>query len=111
MTSRLPRSERRDIEATLDVIRRRSLLGSRLVIVYQSPALMLKLVGQLVRRVGEPLRSAFTPTQMRALLTMHGFAVVSDLDLPSAAATIAPGLVKRLRLLRFLRTVVATRVT
>jgi hypothetical protein len=38
-----------------------------------SPALMLRVVGPFVRRVGEPLRSVFTADGMRALLVKHGF--------------------------------------
>ena len=67
-----------EVEATLTVIAARSAPGSRLCILYHAPHWMLKLVGLVVRRVGEPLRSAFRPAQMRALLAHHGFRVVHD---------------------------------
>ncbi len=57
-----------EIEASLATIQMRSAPGSRLVIGYHSPALMLRLVGFLVRRVGEPLRSALTAHDMRLLI-------------------------------------------
>jgi methyltransferase (TIGR00027 family) len=101
--------ERRDIEATLTVIARRSLPGSRLIIVYVSPGLMASLIGWIVRRVGEPLRSAFTPKQMRALLAAHHFSVMRDEDLPTTAATLSKAVAQDSRLLKHLRTVVADR--
>src|SRR5499427_3378297 len=72
-----------DIEATLAVIRRRSAAGSRLIIAYHSPALMLRLIGPIVRRMGEPLRSAFTANEMREMLARYGFGVVWDADMPT----------------------------
>ena len=71
--------ERADIEATLAVIQRRSAPGSRLVLhVRALGRCCCALIGLLVRRLGEPLRSLFTPEQMRALLARHGFAVARD---------------------------------
>jgi methyltransferase (TIGR00027 family) len=70
------------IESTLAVVARRSSAGSRLVVAYFSPALMMHLVGVVVRRLGEPLRSVFTAEAMRVLLAKHGFRVVSDHGLP-----------------------------
>ena len=64
-----------EVEATLGVIARRSAAGSRLIVAYHSPALILRLVAFLVARVGEPLRSAFTAHAMRTLLATHGFGV------------------------------------
>ncbi len=55
------------IDATLAVIARRSVPGSRLIVLYHSPALLVHLVGAIVRWLGEPLRSAFRPELMRAL--------------------------------------------
>jgi methyltransferase (TIGR00027 family) len=49
---------RQEIETTLAVIKHRSLAKSRVIIAYHAPALMLLFVGLLVRRLGEPLRSA-----------------------------------------------------
>ena len=98
-----------DIEATLSVIARRSTVGSRLIIVYHAPALMLKLVGWIVRRVGEPLRSAFTAAEMGALLARFGFSVLLDEDVPTTAARLSPTLLGRSRVLKHMRTVVAER--
>ena len=98
-----------DIEATLAVIARRSPAGSRLIVVYHSPALMLRLVGLIVRRLGEPLRSAFTAEQMRALLAKHGFDVVRDEDLATTAAALSPSLASAARMVRHMRTVTADR--
>jgi methyltransferase (TIGR00027 family) len=67
-----------DIEATLDVIAARSAPNSTLCVVYHSPALILAVVRIFLRRLGEPLRSAFTAHQMRALLLKHGFRVTRD---------------------------------
>src|SRR5262245_39162673 len=66
------------IEATLDVVARRSAPGSRLVILYHRKAFMLRIVGFVVRRLGEPLKSTFNPDSMRALLGRFGFRVVRD---------------------------------
>jgi methyltransferase (TIGR00027 family) len=98
-----------DIEASMRVIARRSAPGSTLVIVYHQPAAMLKLVGWLVRRLGEPLRSSFTPPQMRALLARHGFDVATDENVAETAARLSPDLARKMRLVRHMRTVVATR--
>lgn len=100
---------RPDIEATMRVIARRSPPGSRLIIVYVAPGLISSLIGWIVRRVGEPLRSAFEPPQMRALLARHGFTVTHDEDLPTTAAALSPTVARDARLLRHLRTVVADR--
>ncbi len=80
----------RDIEATLAVLERRSPPGSRLIILYHVPALLLKVLGLLLRRVGEPLRSAFRPAQMRELLAEHGFQVRADQDLIRIGDTLSP---------------------
>src|SRR5215475_10131588 len=62
-----------EIKAALAVIERRAAAGSRLIVVYHSPSLMLPIVGLVVRRLGEPLRSSFTPDAMRALVARYGF--------------------------------------
>src|SRR5262252_4196995 len=72
-----------EIKATLAVIERRAAAGSRLIVVYHSPSLALPLVGLVVRRLGEPLRSSFTPDAMRALVARYGFGVVWDADMPT----------------------------
>jgi methyltransferase (TIGR00027 family) len=81
---------RSDIEATLAVVQRRSVAGSRLIIAYHVPALILKVVGLVLKRLGEPLRSAFRPEQMRALLASYGFRVTDDRDLSSVGAALSP---------------------
>jgi hypothetical protein len=53
---------------------------------------MLRLVGFFLRRVGEPLRSAFTAEEMRALLTRHRFIVDRDQGLPEIGAALSPEL-------------------
>lgn len=101
--------ERKDIEATLKVITRRSPPGSQLIVVYVSPGLMASLIGWIVGRLGEPLRSTFKPQEIRAVLAAHGFLVKSDEDLPSTAAALAKSIERDTRLLKHLRTVVAVR--
>jgi len=92
-----------DIESTLAVIARRSAAQSRLIVAYHSPALMLRLVGVVVRRLGEPLRSAFTADAMRALLAKHGFGVVQDEDLPTLGAALGSEIGRATRVLKHLR--------
>ena len=99
----------RDIEATLAVVQRRSAPGSRLVIAYHVPALILKLVGLLLKRVGEPLRSAFTPEQMRALLARFGFNVLADQDLSSVGRTLSPEIGQAARRVKHMHIVTAER--
>lgn len=77
-----------DIEATLAIIQRRSAARSRLIVLYHSPAIILRLVAFLLRRLGEPLRSKFKADEMRALLAHYGFSVARDEDV----ATIGRGL-------------------
>lgn len=98
-----------DIEATLRIVSRRSPTGSRLIVAYHGPALALRVVGAVVRRVGEPLRSAFTADQMRALLAAHGFDVLRDEDLPTIAAGISRSLARRTRGAGHLRIATADR--
>lgn len=76
---------RKDIESTLEVIRHRSTVGSRVSIVYHAPALMLLLVGLVLKRVGEPLRSVFKPKQLQQLLERYGLEVIRDRNLPEIA--------------------------
>jgi methyltransferase (TIGR00027 family) len=96
-----------DIEATLAVIHRRSAPRSQLVIVYHAPALILGVVGWFLRRVGEPLRSAFTPLQMRALLARYGFEVSADRDLPQIAAALSAEVARATRRVKHMRIVTA----
>jgi methyltransferase (TIGR00027 family) len=92
-----------DVEKTLAVVARRSAAGSRLIVLYHSPAVILRLVGLLVRRLGEPLRSTFTPPAMRALLAQHGFAVIHDDDLPTLAAPLSAELARETRVVKHMR--------
>jgi methyltransferase (TIGR00027 family) len=96
-----------DIETTLDVLRRRSAPGSRLIVAYFCPALMLKLVGFVVARLGEPLRSAFKPEAWRALLAQHGFRVLDDRNLPELSRGFGVSVVRATRPLRHLRISIA----
>jgi O-methyltransferase involved in polyketide biosynthesis len=96
-----------DIQKTLSAIARRSAPRSRLIVVYHSPALALKLVAWIVRRLGEPLRTALRPDQMKALLAKHGFQVVRDEDLRTTAAALSPTVLRGTRFVRHMRTVVA----
>ena len=101
--------ERSDIEATLAVIQRRSAPGSRLVVMYASPSLLVPLIGLLVRRLGEPLRSLFTAGQMRGVLARHGFAVARDDDLPAIAARLSAELAHDTRAMKHMRVATADR--
>ena len=98
-----------DIEASLAVIQRRSAPGSRLIVVYHVPALILKVVGLLLKRVGEPLRSAFRPEQMRALLAKYGFQVSADQDLAGAGHALSPQIGKAAERVKHLHVAVAER--
>jgi methyltransferase (TIGR00027 family) len=100
---------RRDIEATLDIIARRSTPGSQVVILYHAPALIVWLVGPVVRRLGEPLRSSFTEDAMRELLSEHGFGVVSDRSLPEIGGRMSPELGEATKVTKHLRLVTAAR--
>ena len=98
-----------DIAATLAVIERRSAAGSRVVVVYHRPAFALRLMRPVMSRIGEPLRSSFTPEAMRDLLAQHGFAVVRDQDLPELGAALAPGIAQKMRAMRHIRIATADR--
>jgi len=99
-----------DIEATLAVIKRRSASGSRLIVVYHSQSLVLPLVGLVVRRLGEPLRSSFTPDEMRALVARYGFGVVSDADMPTIGGAMSAEIAQATRMMEHLRIVTADRL-
>jgi methyltransferase (TIGR00027 family) len=102
--------ERADIEKTLGVVERRSAPRSRLVVAYHCPALMLGLIGALLRRVGEPLRSAFTADEMRNLLAGYGFTVRTDHDLPAIAGKLSADMARSVRGIRHQRVATADRV-
>jgi methyltransferase (TIGR00027 family) len=76
---------RADIEATLDVIARRSSARSRLVVLYLSPSRFLRALGFFARATDEPLRSLLAPDEIRALVARFGFVVTSDEALPAVA--------------------------
>jgi methyltransferase (TIGR00027 family) len=101
--------DKADIENTLSVIQKRSAPGSRLIIAYHSPALILKLVGFLVKRVGEPLRSAFKADQMREMLGKFGFGVFQDESIASLGARLSPDIGKMAKAVGHLRIVTADR--
>jgi methyltransferase (TIGR00027 family) len=80
---------RAEVDATLAAVAARSAPGSHLVILYHCPApLLLGLIGLLVRRLGEPLRSSFTQREMAAVLDFHGFDVLRDQGLPEIGAAL-----------------------
>ena len=96
-----------DIEATLAVLQRRSAPHSTLVIAYHSPALILKVVGLFLRRIGEPLRSAFLPERMRELLARYGFRSISDRGLPEIGHALSPDIARGAARVKHLRIVTA----
>jgi O-methyltransferase involved in polyketide biosynthesis len=98
-----------EIETTLAVVARRSALGSRLIIAYFSPAPILWLVGPLVRRLGEPIKSVFAPEALHALLGKYGFAALSDRGLSEIGAALSPEIGKATLRMRHLRIVTAER--
>jgi methyltransferase (TIGR00027 family) len=100
---------RRDIAATLSVVARRSAPGSALIVAYHAPAWRLKLVGLALRRIGEPLRSAFKPGQMAELLAEHGFLAVDDRDLGTIGSALSAPLGELSRRVKHTRIVVAER--
>jgi methyltransferase (TIGR00027 family) len=99
-----------DVAATLAVIEQRSAAGSRVSIVYAKPAPMLHVVGLIVRLLGEPFRSAYTPDQMAALLTRHHFRVLDDADLPTLGARRSAELGRAAKVVPHLRLVTAERM-
>jgi methyltransferase (TIGR00027 family) len=97
------------IEATLAVIGSRSAAGSRLSIVYHRPSWVLRLQRPIMRRIGEPLRSAFSREAMAGLLARYGFQVAIDQDLAQIAVELSPELGRSMRWSRRLRIVTADR--
>jgi methyltransferase (TIGR00027 family) len=97
------------IDATLDVVQKRSAPGSRIIVVYHSPAAILNLVSLVLRVVGEPLRSAFSAEQMRELLARFGFDVIADADVPTLASALSVDIAHSTRYLKHMRIVTAQR--
>ena len=100
---------RAEIEMTLKTIEARSVPGSRLIVAYHQPALMLLLLAIIVRRLGEPIRTVLTPQQMRNLLARYGFSTRWDRDLPAIGSELSTEMGHALRLMRHLRIVSAER--
>lgn len=101
---------RAEVEATLAVIARRSAPGSRLVVLYHSPTLLLRAVGVFVRRLGEPLRSAHSAEEMRTLLSRHGFGLIDDQGLPEIAAAMPRDIADAAAFARHMRLATAERL-
>jgi len=100
---------RSEIEAILRIVKDRSAPGSRLIVVYHQPALMLLLLALMVRRLGEPIRTVLTPRQMRSLLERYGFSTWWDRDLPALGSELSAEIGRATRLMRHLRIVTADR--
>jgi methyltransferase (TIGR00027 family) len=97
-----------EVEATLAVVASRSAPGSRIVVVYTAPGHLIRhVVALVVKRLGEPFRSAFREEQMRALLGQHGFRVVLDEALPQSAERLAPATAAKARRVKHVRMVTA----
>jgi methyltransferase (TIGR00027 family) len=122
--------DRPAIDATLAVIDRRSALPSgstarsggagpfdshsaprsRLVVAYHSPSWVLRVVGTIVRRVGEPLRSQFSADEMRALLALYRLDVVRDGSVAELGAAMSPAIARATRFVPHLRIATADRI-
>lgn len=98
---------RQDIEQTLAVIAERSCPGSRLIVLYHSPAAVLHVVSFALRMFGEPFRSTLTPAAMATLLGKYGFHVQRDRDLFEIGAALSQAMRAALRLARHARVVTA----
>jgi methyltransferase (TIGR00027 family) len=98
-----------DIEATLAVVQRRSAPASRMVVVYHRPALLLRLLGFVVARLGEPLRSSFEEEAMRALLRKHAFVLVRDESIAAIGARLGGDVVRSTKPISHLRVATADR--
>jgi methyltransferase (TIGR00027 family) len=101
--------KRDEIATTLSTVEARSAPGSRLIVAYHQPALMLLLLAVIVRRLGEPIRTVLTPHQMRKLLARYGFCTRRDRDLPTIASELSMEIGFAARLMRHLRIVTADR--
>ena len=100
---------REQIEATLAVVARRSAKTSCLVVVYHSPAPIRFILNAVVRRMGEPLRSSQTETEMRRLLAIHGFEVERDESLQAIGVRVSPELARHVKGMTHMRVAVARR--
>jgi methyltransferase (TIGR00027 family) len=100
---------REEIETTLGTVEARSAPGSRLIVAYHQPALMLLLLGVIVRRLGEPIRTVLTPRQMQKLLARDGFSIRRDRGLPAIGSELSAEIGHATRPMRHLRIVTADR--
>jgi methyltransferase (TIGR00027 family) len=99
--------DRDEIETTLRVVEDRSAPGSRLIVAYLQPAWMVLLLAVIVRRLGEPIRTVLTPSQMRVLLARYSFCTRWDRDLPAIGCELSAEIGRATRLMRHLRIVAA----
>jgi O-methyltransferase involved in polyketide biosynthesis len=99
-----------EVEATLGVIARRSAAGSSLTVTYMSPAPLRWVVGFLMRRLGEPFKSAFTADVMRELLSRSGFRVVEDDDIFGIGRRLLGERARPMRIMKHQRVATAKRV-
>jgi methyltransferase (TIGR00027 family) len=102
---------RAEVEATLAVVERRSAPKSRLVVAYVVPAPIRWIVGFFLRRLGEPIRSVFTASEMDELLRRYGFRVAQDQDVVTIGAALSPELARGTRPMKHLRIVTADRLS
>jgi len=100
---------RAEIEASLAALAGRSAPGSRLVIAYLQPSPVIWIIRPLVRRVGEPIQTVLTASEMQELLARHGFHVVRDETIATIGARLSPAIAKATRLLTHMRVVTADR--
>ena len=101
---------RSEIEATLAVIARRSAAGSRLLVLYHSPAWLLHVLGPILGWFGEPLRSAFSSADMRALLAKFGFEVLRDQSVREIGRDMSDAMAAATEVAGHLRLVTATHI-
>jgi methyltransferase (TIGR00027 family) len=98
-----------EVEETLAVIARRSAPRSRLIVVYNSWALVMAVLGLWLRWVGEPLRSTYSADQMKALLLRHGFRVQRDEDIATIGGRLSAEVGKTLVKIKYTRIATADR--
>ena len=97
------------IEATLAVIDQRSAPASRLVIAYLQGTVTAPAVSEIVRRAGEPFRTAIQPDEMRALLANYHFRVTRDENASAIARALSDALAEDAQGIDHLRIVTADR--
>lgn len=95
------------MRATLADVARRSAAGSTLVVNYHT-TMRRGLVGWVLRLMGEPVRSEWSPAEMAADLRAAGFQVTGDTGVAEWAERFATGTVDT-RAGRFMRLAVAQR--